>query len=60
MTIADTESFIAGVQVGRRMKGWETKRKPLGGNVVIFNENSVPLISEDGEYYLLTEKEGDE
>lgn len=59
MPITDTESFIAGVQVGRRMKEWDAKRKPLGGKMVIFNENSYPLLDEDG-IYLLTEKEGDE
>lgn len=59
-TITDTESFIAGVQVGRRMKEWDAKRKPLGGKMVIFTEHSNPLpLLDDNDLYLLTEKAGD-
>lgn len=55
----DFESFIAGVQVGRRIKVWDTYRKidgPMSDRAIwteygtpILTESGVTLITEEGE-----------
>lgn len=57
--IIDYESFIAGVQVGRRLKVADSQRKlppkpPVLPDLRIVTETGIPIISEDG-YQLITE-----
>ena len=56
--ITDIESFIAGVQVGRRLKVADAQRKlpePITPpNLRIVTETGISIISEDG-YQLITE-----
>lgn len=57
--ITDTRSFIAGVQVGRRLKVADANRSlapkpPVPPNLRIVTETGIPIISEDGDQ-LITE-----
>lgn len=55
----DYESFLAGVQVGRRLKVADANRRlppkpPVPPGLRIVTETGIPIISEDG-YQLITE-----
>lgn len=56
MPIIDTESFIAGVQVGRRIRLWDAYRKIDGpmSDRAILTEYGAPILTEDGQK-LITE-----
>ena len=50
--ITDYDSFIAGIQVGRRLKIWEIDRSPKSppsGKKIITQQNE-PILTETGLY----------
>lgn len=60
--IIDYESFIAGVQVGRRLKVADAQRKlppkpPVPSGRKIVTETGIPIVSEAG-VQLITETQG--
>lgn len=58
MPISDLESFLAGVQVGRRIKMWDTYRKlesPFADRAIL-TEYEFPIRTESG-LDLITEEE---
>lgn len=59
--IIDYESFIAGVQVGRRLKVADAQRKlpkkPVPSGWRIVTETGIPIISEAGEWIITEEQE---
>lgn len=60
--IADLRSFIAGVQVGRRLKVADAMRKatpplpPVTGGKYIVTETGVKIITEQTGLYMVTEE----
>ena len=52
--IIDKESFIAGVQLGRRLKVWDSLRQvaPAPLTWPILTENDMPILTESGEELL--------
>lgn len=59
--IIDYESFIAGVQVGRRLKVADSQRKlppkpPAPSGLRLVTETGIPIVSEAGEQ-LITEQQ---
>lgn len=50
-TITDLRSFLAGVQVGRRLKVADAQRElpqePVDSGLIILAENGTPIITED-------------
>lgn len=62
MIITDVSSFLAGVQVGRRLKVADAKRdlpkKPVPSGWNIITETGIPIISEAAEWVITEEQEG--
>lgn len=50
--ITDYQSFILGLELGRRIKAWDARRKiaPPLSSLVLTTEYDAPIITESGQF----------